>query len=124
MIPAKCMLQSILMINLLSVRAMAKETVITNSIMKYINSLPRGIAEKVVGNSNQKGRADINACYKGYSIRIEVKTADNGNTASPIQKLNLMKWKKAGAYTLVTYTLQEVKDFINYIDHDDILGRL
>lgn len=95
---------------------MARENTIVNSILKYLNSIRYCIAEKVVGNSNQKGRADINGCYKGRSIRIEVKTADNCNAASEIQKLNLMKWQEAGAYVLVAYDLDTVKQFIKNID--------
>ena len=94
---------------------MARECSIVDGIMKYLNSLPYCVAEKVVGNSNQKGRADINACYDGRCIRIEVKTADNGNKASEIQKVNLMKWKNAGAAVCVAYCVDDVKKLIHWI---------
>lgn len=103
---------------------MARENSIVDSIMCYLNSLDYCVAEKVVGNSNQKGRADINACYKGRSIRIEVKTSDNGNKASEIQKLNLMKWKNAGSVTIVAYDKEEVIKVIHKLDEDSLYNRV
>lgn len=99
---------------------MARECSIVDGIMKYLNSLPYCVAEKVVGNSNQKGRADINACYKGRCIRIEVKTADNGNKASEIQKVNLMKWNNAGAAVCVAYSVDDVKKLVWHIAEGDV----
>lgn len=88
---------------------MPREEVIVSAIIKYINSLDGGVAEKVQGTSMSNGKADINACYKGRSIRIEVKTPDHGNKASEKQKLNLRRWEKAGAICLVAYDLETVK---------------
>lgn len=88
---------------------MPREEVIVAEIIKYINSLECGVAEKIQGTSMSSGKADINACYKGRSIRIEVKTPDHGNKASEKQKINLKRWKKAGALCIVAYSLDEVK---------------
>lgn len=88
---------------------MPLESTITNNIIKYINSLEGGIAEKVMGNAFQAGRPDINACYKGHCIRIEVKTPDHGNKPSKAQELDIKKWKRAGATAFVAYSLEEVK---------------
>lgn len=95
---------------------MARECSIVDSILTYLNGLQYCIAEKVVGNSNQRGRADINGCYKGRCLRIEVKTGDNGNKASQLQKLDIMKWFNAGAYVQVAYSLDDVKELIEIID--------
>lgn len=103
---------------------MARECSIVDSIMTYLNGLPYCVAEKVVGNSNQKGRADINACYRGRNLRIEVKTSDNGNKASEIQKLNLMKWKNAGAVTVVAYDKEQVVDAIQKLDKESFYARI
>ena len=91
---------------------MPLEKAITNSILNYLNSLPGCIAEKVQGNAVSSGRADINGCYKGQSFRIEVKTPDHRNTSSKKQELNLIKWERAGALIIVTYSLEFVKRVI------------
>ena len=77
---------------------MPREQTIVNAILKYLNSLPCCVAEKVQGTALSSGKADINGCYKGHSLRIEVKTADNGNKASKKQLVNLKRWQAAGAF--------------------------
>lgn len=90
---------------------MALEKSITDRILKYLNEeVPNCIAEKVAGNSGQSGRADINGCCLGVNFRIEVKTADNGNKATPKQILNLRQWAIAGAVAFVAYSLKDVKE--------------
>lgn len=93
------------------------EKSITNSIIKYLNSLPNCRAEKVQGGAAASGRADINACYHGRTLRIEVKTPDHKNIASTKQKHNLEKWAKAGAIVMTMYSLDAVKVAIWYISH-------
>lgn len=95
---------------------MPLESAITRSILNYLNSLPGCIAEKVMGSSSASGRADINACYKGRTLRIEVKTPDHKNQASAKQEHNLEKWEKAGAVTMVVYNLEAVKDAISILE--------
>lgn len=63
-----------------------------------------------MGNAFQFGRPDINACYKGRCVRIEVKTPDHGNKASKAQEIDIKKWKKAGAVAFVAYSLEEVQE--------------
>lgn len=93
-----------------------KEHVIVNSILKYINNLPDGVAEKLIGNATGAGKADINACYKGQSIRIEVKSPEHGNKASQRQIVNLKRWRAAGAKAIIAYSLDDVKQVIKDID--------
>jgi hypothetical protein len=91
---------------------LALESQITNRILKYLNGLEDCVAEKVMGNAFQFGRPDINACWKGRSVRIEVKTPDHGNKPSKAQELNLRQWSKAGALAFVAYSLEDVKEII------------
>ena len=91
---------------------MASETSIQSDIIDYINSLPQGRAENVSGNAQQSGRADINACIKGKTFKIEVKTEDTaygrkGMTTK--QRLYLEKWARAGAVSCVVYSVEDVK---------------
>lgn len=94
---------------------MPLESNITKSILEYLNSLPGCRAEKLQGGATASGRADINACYQGRTLRIEVKTPDHKNKASEKQKHNLDKWYKAGAIVMVVYSLDAVKCFIHVV---------
>lgn len=88
---------------------MSFETTITHNIMKYLNDMPYVIAEKVKGEAECSGRADINGCFRGHSMRIEVKTPDNRNKPSKKQLWNLWQWNNAGAICIVTYSLEFIK---------------
>lgn len=91
---------------------MALESTITNRVINFLNSLDNCVAEKVFGNGISSGKPDINACYKGRSVRIEMKSPDHGNKASTKQRLNLKKWEKAGAICGVCYSLEDVKKLL------------
>ena len=95
---------------------MPREQTIVNAILKYLNNLPYCVAEKVQGTALSSGKADINGCYKGHSLRIEVKTADNGNKASKKQLVNLKRWQAAGAFCCIAYTVNDVVELIRLID--------
>lgn len=90
-----------------------RESIIVNNILNYLNSLPECVAEKLQGSAASSGKADINACYKGRSLRIEVKTPDHGNKASKRQIANLKRWEAAGAIAFVAYSVEDVKEKIN-----------
>lgn len=97
---------------------MASETSIQSNIIDYINSLPYGIAENVSGNAQQSGRADINACIHGFTLKIEAKTEDTeygrkGMTTK--QRLYLEKWARVGAMSCVVYNVDDVRYVINIL---------
>lgn len=100
---------------------MPREEVIVERILKWINAQEEGVAEKVQGSAISSGKADINACYKGHSIRIEVKSKDHNNKASKKQILNIQRWRSAGAYCIVAYDLTDVKNLLWKIDADESL---
>ena len=90
---------------------MATETTVQSNIIDYINSLPNGMAENVSGNARQSGRADINACIRGRTFKIEVKTEDTeyGREGATLkQRLYLEKWARAGAVACVAYNIGDV----------------
>lgn len=91
---------------------MPLETSITGSIITYIKSLG-GQAEKVKGDSSASGRPDINACYRGRCLRIEVKTPDHKNTTSKKQDINLKRWRHAGAICMAVYSKKAVMYFLS-----------
>lgn len=88
---------------------MSFETTITHNIMTYLNGMDGVIMEKVKGEAECSGRADINGCYHGTSVRIEVKTPDNRNKPSKKQLYNLWQWHRAGAIVMVAYSLEAVQ---------------
>ena len=93
------------------------ESAIQSKVLEYMNSLPECIAENVSGNARQSGRADINGCYRGRCVKIELKDpTDKGYTATNQQKLYLLKWKKAGALVGVCYSLEDVKKLLEKSD--------
>lgn len=96
---------------------MALESSITGAILDYINGLPECRAEKLKGGSSASGRADINACYQGRSLRIEVKTPDHRNTTSRKQEHNLEKWYRAGSAVMVVYSKEAVEVFLPHLKH-------
>ena len=91
---------------------MASESTIQSNILDFINALACGQAENVSGNAQQSGRADINACIKGKTFKIEVKTEDTAygrKGATTKQRLYLERWARAGALSCVVYCVDDVK---------------
>ena len=99
---------------------MSFETTITHNIMSYFKGLGSdcAIVEKVKGEAESAGRADINGCYLGRSMRIEVKTPDNRNKPSKIQLWDLLRWNKAGAICMVVYSVETVQTAIEHFHGD------
>ena len=94
------------------------ETSLQNAVLSYLNSIPGCMAENVSGNASQSGRSDINACYKGHCLKLELKDPTTGYKPSQQQLLYLKKWKKAGAVTAVCYSLDDVKHLLRKIDDE------
>lgn len=88
------------------------ETNLQSRVLEYLNSLPHCMAENVSGNARQRGRADINGCYKGKCFKIELKDRETGYKATKQQKLYLEKWKRAGALVGVCYSIEDVKEVL------------
>lgn len=85
---------------------------IQSTVLEYLNALPQCIAENVSGNVRQRGRADINGCYKGKCFKIELKDKETGYKPTKQQLLYLERWKRAGAVVGVCYSLEDVKEVL------------
>lgn len=92
------------------------EGTLQSKILKYLNSRPGCVAENVSGNANQSGRADINACYKGKCLKLELKDPKTGYKPSKQQLLYLEKWAAAGAITAIIHSQYEVECLLQTID--------
>ena len=88
------------------------EGTLQSRVLKYLNSLPECMAENVSGNASQSGRSDINACYKGRCLKIELKDPKTGYKPTQQQLHYLDKWNAAGAITAVCYSLTDVQNLI------------
>lgn len=88
------------------------ESNLQSRVLEYLNSLPHCMAENVSGNARQRGRADINGCYKGRCFKIELKDESTGYRPTRQQKLYLEKWKRAGALVGVCYSIEDVKEVL------------
>ncbi|MGM9571630.1 MAG: VRR-NUC domain-containing protein [bacterium] len=86
------------------------EKTIVNRILKYLNSLEGCRAIKVHGGSFCSGEPDIDAVYKGRSLKLEVKRP--GGKATKLQLAILDKWEKAGAVTAIVDSVEKVKELI------------
>ena len=92
-----------------------RETRIKNKILDYLNSLPGCKAEKRHGSQySEAGAPDINACYKGRSIQIEVKRPEKKPT--PIQLKRLREWQEAGAVVGWVTDLEDVKRMLEELE--------
>lgn len=73
----------------------------------------------VQGGASQKaGVPDRIVCYNGEFIALELKRPDGKGTVSPRQKIEMQKIDRAGGYTRVIETLEELEDLIWDIDHN------
>ena len=92
------------------------ESSLQSKVLEFLNSLPQCIAENVSGNASQSGRADINACYKGVCLKIELKDPKTGYEPTKQQLLYLERWKRAGAEVMVAHSLSDVERALVVID--------
>ena len=78
-------------------------------ILAYLNKVPNLYYMKAIV-SNKRGIPDINLCYKGRYVALEVKRV--GEEATPLQQYNLERVRKAGGIGEVVYSLEQVKEII------------
>ncbi len=91
------------------------EKAIVNSILRYLNSLPRCMAEKTWGGGyGNAGKPDITGCLNGRRFELEVKKP--GGKLTKLQEVTLHKWLKAGAITGVVHSVDEAKEVLNVKD--------
>ena len=85
------------------------EDSVVRAILKYINKLPRCVAEKTHGSGYKAGQPDVTACVAGRRVELEVKRLGGGD-ATPLQKRSLEKWASGGAVVGCVHSVDEVKD--------------
>lgn len=89
------------------------EQKIQSKIIKWLES--EGYYVVKVISASKAGIPDILCCINGMFLAIEVKTPGTANNTSALQAYNLDKVKECGGYSLVAWSLEQVKEFINAI---------
>jgi hypothetical protein len=89
---------------------MTSEKSIVEAIRKYLKSIGAKTYKMHGGPFGHAGAPDIIGAYKGRFLALEVKRP--GEDTTPIQKVELRAWEKAGAISGRVESLQEVKDLI------------
>lgn len=83
------------------------EKSIVNGILKYLSGIEGCHAVKTHGSAYSGGQPDVDVCYKGQTIKLEVKRP--GKQATALQEAVLAQWKAAGAIVGVVTSVEEVK---------------
>lgn len=76
-------------------------------------------AIKVQGNAQRSGEPDIDGCYRGRSLKLEVKRPQGTYKPSELQLAVLSMWKEAGALTGVVHSVDEVKALLEEAERGD-----
>lgn len=86
------------------------EQKIQSNIIKYLESEGHYVVKVIT--ASKKGVPDLIACINGRFVAIEVKRPETKTGTSKLQEYNLKKVDKAGGYTLVAWSLDVVKTFL------------
>lgn len=90
------------------------EKSIVQSILYYLNNLPKCRAIKFQGTIRKHGEPDIFCCYHGRMILLEVKRPDGEPT--PLQAGTMAKWRQAGAVAEVVRSIEDVKKVLEGLE--------
>ena len=87
-----------------------KEQDIQKKIIAYLEELGAYVVKVV--SATKAGVPDLLVCYEGKFIAIEVKTPETRNNVSALQSYNLSKIENASGYSLVAWSVEMVKEFL------------
>jgi hypothetical protein len=87
---------------------MESEAEIVKKMLRALRALPKCAASKIHGDPYQeKGIPDIMGCFEGYAFVIEAKRPNKRGAVSPYQKVQLKRYKRAGARVGVATSVDE-----------------
>lgn len=94
------------------------ESNLTDRVCRYFAKLKREGKriewKKVHGSPMQRrGEPDLDVCYEGRCVKIELKVGKN--TTTELQKFRLQQWRKAGAVCGVARSVEEVKELLSRV---------
>jgi hypothetical protein len=92
------------------------ESAITKKIIRWINTQEEAFAWKVHGGPLQMGGIpDVNCCWKGRFVGIEVKRPSARKRTTLNQEHRMAQIRQAGGIAFVACSLSEVKKELNCI---------
>lgn len=93
-----------------------KESQFSREVVKYLKEKGALVNVNTANMFDRVGRSDVECCYKGYWISLELKVGNY--TADPLQISYLQKIRDAGGFGLILRdTLQELMVLLSCIDH-------
>ncbi|UQT01274.1 hypothetical protein LKMCDIF_00057 [Enterococcus phage vB_OCPT_CCS4] len=97
---------------------MKKEAKFSKEVVEYLKSKGAVVNVNTATIYDRVGRSDIEACYRGYFIALELKT---GNYApDPLQIRYLQQVRDAGGHGLLLRdNLGDLYDLLQYLDQLD-----
>ena len=90
--------------------------------LRFLNSLPDTYARKTVGGRYGSGWPDLLVCCKGHLLALEAKRPRVGKLTK-LQRVELEKWRAAGAVATVFRCVQDIKDVLiayNLFEDDEL----
>ena len=78
---------------------MMKESQFSREVVKYLKEKGALVNVNTANMFDRVGRSDVECCYKGYFIALELKTGRY--TADPLQISYLQKVREAGGFGLI-----------------------
>lgn len=93
-----------------------KESQFSKQVVKYLKEKGALVNVNTANIFETVGRSDVECCYKGYWISLELKT--DRYTADPLQISYLQKVREAGGFGLILRdTIQELMVLLSCIDN-------
>lgn len=94
----------------------AKEGKVQKKIIEYLTNVGAEVVK--VERANKRGVSDLLACYKGRFLAIEVKEPNKPDNASELQSVFLGRVKRAGGYSTLATSTEEVLILLKKVDYD------
>lgn len=95
-----------------------KESVFSKKVVDYLKDKGAVVNVNTATIYDRVGRADIEACYLGYYIALELKTGNY--QPEPLQIRYLQQVRCAGGYGLLLRdTLDDLEDLLLHLDQMD-----
>lgn len=97
---------------------MGREANFSREVVKYLKSRGALVNVNTANIYDRVGRSDIEACYLGYYIALELKTGNY--QPDPLQIRYLQEVRCAGGYGLLLRdTLDDLEDLLLHLDQMD-----
>lgn len=93
-----------------------KESQFSKQVVNYLKEKGALVNVNTANMFDRVGRSDVECCYKGYWISLELKVGDY--TADPLQISYLQNVREAGGFGLILRdTIQELMVLLSCIDN-------